>query len=794
MKGKVIPAFIIMSAMIVTSTTSFYVGKQVQERKFLAEQQDQTKEIKESTKIAVVNQDLGTEYKDKRVNYALDFFNFLDNGYEITNREAAEKGIENGKYGAMIVVPGNFSKNITTVNEVTPSKVKIYYQSNDKLSKENKLIVSRNIGEFEKKLNNKLSYMYLSGIFNELHNGQDYASDILKNDDIDLEAINSINDSGILASIKLTTLEDKDIKFNDLDLSKDFDENKKIISEVDQKYRDKMITKETQLNSIKDDLVDVMTNENTGVKTFTNRLKKMDQQELKAKFAGRHKYNYDGLANNCEANIFDVNLYLEDLTKDEGKIDDLVDKYEKQTLSKVNEKGTNAIKKSNEELKEIQEKTDSDLDIIKNNSISNLENLKKNIKEKNQNDPKIQSLNEEYLLYGQMISKLKETNPIVFDDIYNQVVNNHNINYNKILKNPLGDLNDGNFFKNSNELKQYINDGISEKNEKSVSSRSSKYRKFNESDENDKSINDTIDILNKVKNHLKEISSSAQCIMNDEDYKYLKDIFNQNLDESLGARLKIKDNLISPIKDLMDGNNRKQLISTIKSNNTKNVDSVKEIVQEEVEKVVEGDGPIDIIDVINVFEKDYISKFNNIITHVSNIDKTPEKTEDDEEILNLLDQYDKSNENLNNKVSKQLDEYNKVEDQVREQANKHVDTMKNDLDKGIKESKNKLSSGLQNAKTTKEKTTKFNQEKLGSLVNVLSNSRVGTVENTDVYKFIINPVSAVQNKTLGGSIVKPQQNDSNEVKKTVVLILATYIMLRLAMVLYRKKIKLKLNK
>lgn len=114
----------------------------------------------------------------------------------------------------------------------------------------------------------------------------------------------------------------------------------------------------------------------------------------------------------------------------------------------------------------------------------------------------------------------------------------------------------------------------------------------------------------------------------------------------------------------------------------------------------------------------------------------------------------------------------------------------------IKELKNlkQLSSGLQNAKTTKEKTTKFNQEKLGSLVNVLSNSRVGTVENTDVYKFIINPVSAVQNKTLGGSIVKPQQNDSNEVKKTVVLILATYIMLRLAMVLYRKKIKLKLNK
>lgn len=187
----------------------------------------------------------------------------------------------------------------------------------------------------------------------------------------------------------------------------------------------------------------------------------------------------------------------------------------------------------------------------------------KNIKEKNQSDPKVQSLNEEYLLYGQMMSKLKETNPAVFDDIYNQVVNNNNINFNKILKNPLGDSNDDNFFKDSNELKQYINDGISGKNENTVSSRSSKYTKFNETD---KSTNDN---LNKVESDLNKVSSSAQYIMNDEDYKYLKDIFNENADESLGERLKIKDNLINPVKDLMGEYNRKQLISTIKSNNTK---------------------------------------------------------------------------------------------------------------------------------------------------------------------------------------------------------------------------------
>ncbi|SFD11154.1 hypothetical protein [Clostridium uliginosum] len=41
-------------------------------------------------------------------------------------------------------------------------------------------------------------------------------------------------------------------------------------------------------------------------------------------------------------------------------------------------------------------------------------------------------------------------------------------------------------------------------------------------------------------------------------------------------------------------------------------------------------------------------------------------------------------------------------------------------------------------------TTNYNQEKLGSLSLILSNSRVGTVENIDIYNFMINSVSAIQ--------------------------------------------------
>lgn len=797
MKRKVIPVIIIMSAMIATSTASFFMGKQVEGKEILIGKQEQAKE-EEATKIAVINQDSGTNYKDKNVNYAVDFFNSLGDDYEITDREAAQKGIEDGKYGAMIVIPGNFSKNITTINEVTPSKVKIYYELNKELSNENQLIVSGKIGEFEKKLNNKLSYMYVSSVFDEVHNGQDYASDILKNDDTDMQAINSINDSDILESIDLTTVDDKDIKFNDLDLSKDFDESKGIVSDIDHKYRDEMGTKESNLENIKNELVDVIGNGDTGIQSFTTRLKKMNQQELKDEFADRHKYNYEGLTNNYNVNVSDINSYLENLTKDNGEIDQLVDKYEKEILPQINEKGTSAIKKSTESFNNIEEDADSDADILKSDSISNLEHLKKNIEERNQDDPKMQSLNEEYLLYGQMISKLKQSNPAMFDNIYNQVVNDNNVNYNKILKNPSEDSSEGNSFADSNELKQYINDGINEQNENSVSSRSDKYKHFSKSDEknddNISNINDTIDDLDKVQKNLKEISSSTHDIINDKDYRYIDDIFNQNADKPLNERLQIKDELINKIKDSIGGDSKKQLVSTIQKNNTENVDSVKGTVQKEVEKVIEDDGPIDVGDVIKDFEKNYMSRFNNIITHVSGINKTPSKVEDDKEMTDLFDKFNKSNENLNTKVTKQLEDYNKEVEEISDQADKHVSVLQDDLDKGIEASQNKISSGLAGVKETKKNTSSSNKEKLDSLTNVLSNSRVGTVENTDMYNFMISPVSAVENKELAGKLVKPQQND-NKIRLLVVSFSIMYFCtLWIIAVVYRRRKKVNANK
>lgn len=770
MKGKLKPFLMIVTIVVLTSVSSFFMGRQVEEKKVLYGNKVKSEE---STQIAVVNQDLGIDYKEKNVNYALDLVKSLDSDFILTNRESGKKGIEDGKYGAMIIIPGNFSQNITTINEVTPSKVEIYYETDDKLSEENKLIVSKKVADFEKKLNNKLSYMYISSVFDELHQGQDYVSDILKNDNADLDAINSINDADILESINLTALEDEKIDLTDLDLNKNFEENKNIIKEIDKKYRDRLLAKEESFDGIKDELLNVTGNSSTGIKSFRSKIEKMTPEELKVALAKKHNYNYDVLSSNYDVNVDEVNKYVEDLTKDGGGIDNLVNTYKQNVLSEVDKKGKSAIKQSNENLSKVKETTNSNMDIIQNNSMGTLNSLRSNIINGNGNDSKLQSLNEEYLLYGEMVRELRKTNPGVFENIYKNVVDENKINYTKILKDPTEGVAPSNTFVNWNDLKTYIINVPVEQNDTFVLARSSKYKAVDVNDllnVNVKLIDNVVNDLKGVQDKLKETSTSTNSVMNNSDYQYINKLFTEDTEDSkktkdkqevsLVEKLKLKESLIKEIKENLGGNNQKSLVTNMKNNNLENVGSIKLKVENEVESVVANDGPIDINNLLKVFDENYMSRFDNLIKKINKLDKTVPTVDEDKEIKELWNKYDKSNEDLNKAVTKQLDDENKVVENVRDQADKHVTTMQDDLDKGIQSSQDKLSSSLENAKETKLGSANSNQEKLNSLATVLSNSRVGTVENTDVYNFMINPVSAIQTENMAAKIVKPIQTNN----------------------------------
>lgn len=751
MKGKLKPFLMISSIIVFTAVTSFFIGRQVEQRKtVLSENVATTKE--ESTEIAVVNQDSGTNYKDKNVSYSSDLVKSLDSSFVLTDRDAAKNGLKDGKYGAMVIIPGKFSENVTSVNDVTPSKVEIYYETNSDLSDENKLIVAAKISDFEKKLNNKLSYIYIKSVFDEVHNGQDYVSDVLKNDDIDSDALNSINDADILESINLTQLQNENIDIKDLDLNKNFEENKNIMDQVDKSYRQRLLDRERKFDKVKEELLKITGNDSDGMKSYRNKIQNMTPEQLKQVLSKKHNYNYDVLSTNNNTNVDEVNKYIENLTKDGGGLDNLVSTYNENVLLKIDEKGQSAIKQSNDTLNKSKETADSTLDTIQNSSIKELNNLRSNLVNGVSN-PKVNSVNEEYLLYAQIVNELRNTNPEMLDNIYKDIVDQNKVDYTKILKNPTAGVTPDNTFSSWNDLKAYMFTNVPAEQKNTFElERSALYKGI---DVNDTSLNNNITLidnvteeLNGVTGKLKDTSNSTGDVIKNSDYEYISNVFAPKSKDPLSKRIDLNDSLIKDIKENLSGNTQKTLISTMKSNNTKNVDNVRDKVQYVVEKTISDDDPIDVDSLLKVFDDKYMSKFDNLVKKVDEIDRTSETVDGDSDIEKLWKSYDKNNEELNKSVTKQISEYEKAVDSYQDQTNKNIDTMQDDLEKGIEASQNKLSSTLKGAKETKQNTSNSNQQKLGSLQKVLSNSRVGTVENTDMYNFIISPVSAIKTENL----------------------------------------------
>lgn len=787
MKSKIISFTKILSVVILFSAASFFAGSQMQEKKVLAQNQISKDE---STTIAVVNQDSGITYNDKEVNYALDVVNSLDNDFVLTNRESAKKGLEDGKYGGILILPGNFSKNVISVNDVTPSKVEIYYETNKNLSSNNKLIVSGKISDFEKKLNNKLSYMYVSSMFKELHQGQDYISVVLNNDNVDLDAINAISDSDILSSIDITKLEDKDIKLNDLDLTEDFNNSKKIIDKIDKEYTARLAAKDDDLSEIKNEVLKLTGNSDSGLGTFREQIKNMTPEQLKEALTKKHQYDYSDLSTDYNKNVDDVNEYIENLTKDEGEIDTLIKNYNNKILSDVNSKGIKALDKCETKLEAIDNLAKTNKDNIKNNVINKLKDLTVEVSSSAKNDSKKESLNQEYLLYSQIVEELKNTNPNEFESIYNNVMSRNNVDYTKILKTPTNQVLKDNNFASGSDFKTFISSPTTQQGSQAFAvNRSDKYRTSeltaNES-ENIQKVNEIINNLENVQNDLYDMQMSADVVRTDSNYKYLNTLFNK--DSNLLKQLQLDKEFIDPMKEKIENNNKNKLIKTIKSNNKTMVDDVKLKVQNEVEEVVSDEGPLDINGILKMFDEKYTQKFDDLLGKINETVSTPSTiNEDQEKIDSLWDMYDNNNNNMKKAINDKINEDKDYIEQVYDNADEHINTMQDNLEQGIETSQDKISEALENAKATKEETSSVNAEKLQSLSTVLSNSRVGTVENTDVYNFISNPVSAVQTENLAANIKNLNKSD-NFIKYSLgISIMTVEVIMGLLLIKYQKK-------
>lgn len=89
-------------------------------------------------KVGVVSKDLGTTLNGKEINLGNDVVDELKNnkqmGWQFVSEEEATKMVEEGKYYAMITIPEDFSKNLTSIVTEDVKKGDIIYTVNEKIN------------------------------------------------------------------------------------------------------------------------------------------------------------------------------------------------------------------------------------------------------------------------------------------------------------------------------------------------------------------------------------------------------------------------------------------------------------------------------------------------------------------------------------------------------------------------------------------------------------------------------------------------------------------------------------
>lgn len=136
---------------------------------------DPAKQKKNATRnIAVVNEDMGASESENTARFGQDVVAALserpDYTWTVVNRSAAENGLKNRKYDAVLYIPSDFSKNVLSYDKDHPEKASIQFSIQDQLNSVNKEKVQRELENAQKKMNEQMSTLYWSFVSQEIGN------------------------------------------------------------------------------------------------------------------------------------------------------------------------------------------------------------------------------------------------------------------------------------------------------------------------------------------------------------------------------------------------------------------------------------------------------------------------------------------------------------------------------------------------------------------------------------------------------------------------------------------------
>lgn len=114
----------------------------------------------DNIEVAVVNEDSGYNYNGTDYNVGNTLVDELKNNtnfkWQFVDKETAVKGVKNGDYYAALVIPGNFSKELMSIETSAPHQAKIEYIVNDKLNPVAPRLTNAGADAVQTKINNEV--------------------------------------------------------------------------------------------------------------------------------------------------------------------------------------------------------------------------------------------------------------------------------------------------------------------------------------------------------------------------------------------------------------------------------------------------------------------------------------------------------------------------------------------------------------------------------------------------------------------------------------------------------------
>jgi len=222
----------VLTAISIFLTAGLLSGIQLEQNRLKQEEQLEVVED-----IAVVNLDEGIYTDEGKINYAALLMEFPSDNFVSTGLEEARTGIYDGSYAAYIIVPASFSANAESINSV-PQKSIVEYAMNPNLKSAVSNHIIAEIKNFESIMGRNMSYMYVEAILREFHGVQDSAKVIMKNDEKDMLALLELDPSNLIEFMELPEPERVKDEIQDIDLSDIYSENQKAVKETNESAKE----------------------------------------------------------------------------------------------------------------------------------------------------------------------------------------------------------------------------------------------------------------------------------------------------------------------------------------------------------------------------------------------------------------------------------------------------------------------------------------------------------------------------------------------------------------------------